>query len=73
MDVRLTISLTKSNILVQNLEAPPIFTNNDYKLDAVHQFTCLGSTITDNLSLDPEVDKSIGKAATTLARLTIRV
>ena len=31
----------------------------------------LGSTITDNLSL--EIDKSIGKAATTIARLTSRV
>ena len=39
----------------------------------VHQFTYLGSTITDNLSLDTELDKRIGKAATTLARLTSRV
>ena len=33
----------------------------------------LGSTITDNLSLDPEIDKRIGKTATTLACLTSRV
>ena len=33
----------------------------------------LGSTSTDNLSLDFEIDKRIGKAATTLARLTSRV
>ena len=37
------------------------------------QFTYLGSTITDNLSLDAEIDKRIGKAASTLARLTARV
>ena len=36
----------------------------------VHHFTCLGSTITDTLSLDVELDKRIGKAATTLACLT---
>ena len=42
-------------------------------LDAVCQFTYLGSTIIDNLSLDAEFDKKIGKAASTLARLTDRV
>ncbi|XP_076043618.1 uncharacterized protein LOC143026733 [Oratosquilla oratoria] len=36
-------------------------------------FTYLGFTITDNLSLDAEIDKKIGKAATTLARLKSRV
>lgn len=39
----------------------------------VHHFTYLGSTVTDTLSLDVELDKRIGKAATTLARLTARV
>ena len=33
----------------------------------------LGSTITDNLSLDAELNKRIGKAATTLGRLATRV
>ena len=33
----------------------------------------LGSTITDNLSLGPEIDKRIRKAATTLTHLTSRV
>ena len=31
-------------------EAPPIITIDEYDLDAVHQLTYLGSTITDNLS-----------------------
>ena len=48
-------------------------TIDDYELDVVEQFTYHGSTITDNLSLDTEIDKRIGKAATTLARLTSRV
>ena len=44
-----------------------------YLPDAVCQFTYLGSTITDNLSMDAEIDKRIGKACPTLARLTARV
>ena len=51
----------------------PVITIDDYELDAVCQFTYLGSTITDNLSLDAEIHKRIGKAASTLARLTARV
>ena len=39
----------------------------------VQQFTYLGSTVTDDLSLDTEINQRIGKAATTLARLTTRV
>ncbi len=41
----------------KNTDALPIITIDDYELDAVHQFTYLGSTITDNLSLDTEIDK----------------
>ena len=72
-DFGLTISLKNANVLGQGTESPPIITIDEYELDAVHQFTHLGSTITDNLSLDAELDKRIGKAATTLARLTTRV
>ena len=72
-DFGLIISLKKTNVLAQDVPAPPVITINDYELEVVHQFTYLGSTITDNLSLDPEIDKRIGKAATTLAHLTSRV
>ena len=72
-DFRLIISLKKTNILGQDIPAPPLITINDYELKVIHQFTYPGSTITDNLSLDPEIDKRIGKAATTLACLTSRV
>ena len=72
-DFGLIISLKKTNILGQDIPAPPVITINDYELKVVHQFMYLGSTITDNLSLDPEIDKRIGKAATTLAHLTSRV
>ena len=72
-DFGLTISLTKTNVLGKDTAAPPVITIDDYELDAVCQFTYLGSTITDNLSLDAEINKRIEKAASTLARLTARV
>ena len=69
----LTISLKKTNVLGQDTPSPPTITIDNYELDVVHEFTYLGSTITDNLSLDSEIDKRIGKAASTLTRLTKRV
>ena len=72
-DFGLTISLKKTNVLGQDTPSPPAITIDDYQLEVVHEFTYLGSTIADNLSLDTEIDKRIGKAATTLARLTTRV
>ena len=71
-DFGLAISLKKTNILGHETEAPPVNTIDDYELDAVCQ-TYLGSIITDNLSLDAEIDAMIGKAASTLARLTARM
>ena len=55
-DFELTISLKKTNVLGQDTEAPPAITIDNYELDAVCQFTYLGSTITDNLSLDTGID-----------------
>ena len=43
------------------------------ELEVVNEFTYLGSTISNNLSLDKEIDRQIGKAASTLARLRTRV
>ena len=71
-DFGLTISLKKMNVLGQETEAPPAITIDNYELDAVCRFTFLGTTITDNLSLDAEIDNMIGKADSTLARLTAR-
>ena len=51
---------------------PSLFIHN-YKLEVVHEFVYMGSSITDNLSIDSELNKRIGKAATTLSRLTKRV
>ena len=57
----------------QDVESPPSITISEHELEAVHDFTYLGSTITDSLSLDSELNKRIGKAATTMSRLTKRV
>ena len=72
-DFGLTISLKKTNVLGQDTMELPAFIIDDYEHDVVEQFTYLGSTITNNLSLDTEIDKRIGKASTTLARLQSRV
>ncbi|XP_036407648.1 uncharacterized protein LOC118793535 [Megalops cyprinoides] len=66
-------SLARLRAKTRVTEAPPVISINDYELNVIHQFTYLGSTITDNLSLDTQIDKRIGKAAITLARLTTRV
>ena len=66
----LTINLAKTQVMVQDIkEIPSLFIHN-YKLEVVHEFVYLGSTITDNLSIDSELNKRIGKAAMTLSRLT---
>lgn len=55
------------------MNTPPVIIIDNHILDVVHQFTYLGSTISDNLSLDAKINKHIGKTATTLGRLTTRV
>ena len=62
----LTISLAKTHVMGQDIkEIPSLFIYN-YKLEVIHEFVYLRSTITDNLSIDNEVNKRIGKAAMTL-------
>lgn len=56
-----------TTVLCQNTLLLPVIY---YKLDGFHQFTYLGSTITDNLSIDAEIDTRIGKTSTTVATLT---
>ena len=69
-DFGLTISLKLTNVLRQDTMELSAITIDDYELDVFEHFTCLGSIITDNLSL---IDKRIRKAATTFARLSSRV
>lgn len=53
--------------------SPPAITNKNYELDPDHQFTYLGSTITDNLSRNTQIDKRVRKATTALTCLTSHV
>ena len=62
----LTITLAKTQVMGQDIkEIPSLFIEN-YKLEIVHEFVYLGSTITDSLSSNIELNKRIGKAATIL-------
>ena len=70
---RLTVSLKKTNILSQDTESQPTISINNYQLDVVKKFTYLGSTVTNTLDMDPELNRRIGRATSTLARLTKRV
>ena len=57
----------------QDIKEIPLLFIHNYKLEVDHEFVYLGSTITDNLSIDRELNKRIRKAAMTLPRLTNRV
>jgi len=69
----LTISLKKTQVMGQATPAPPQMSINGVNLEVVHQFQYLGSTVTDSLSLDAEINKRIGMAFTTLSKLAKRV
>ena len=67
------MSLKKTNVMAQATDNQPKISVDNYELEAVNNFTYLGSTISSNMSLDAEIDKRISKADTTLARLSLRV
>ena len=66
-DFSLNISLKKTKVICQGSEATPALTIKDYTLDVVSQLTYLGSTTPDNVSLDVELGKRTGEAATNMA------
>ena len=57
----------------QGMDSLPSITISTQELEFVYDFVYLGSMISDTLSLDVELDKCIGKAATMFSRLTERV
>ena len=69
----LTISLKKTNVSAQNVPTPPTITIDGVTIEVVHNFAYLGSTISDNLSIDGDLDRRIRKANTIMARLNKRV
>ena len=53
----LTISMAKLQVMGQDIkEIRSLFIHN-YKLEVVHEFVYMRSTITDNLSIDSELNK----------------
>ena len=72
-DFGLTISLKKTQVMGQGVDSPPSITISTQEVEVVHDFVYLSSTISDTLSLDVELDKYMGKAATMFCRLTKRV
>ena len=52
---RLTIGLKKTRVMCQGNEDTPALTIEDYTLEAVSQFTYLGSTTSNNACLDAEL------------------
>nr|XP_054767476.1 uncharacterized protein LOC129274752 [Lytechinus pictus] len=71
-DFGLTISLKKTNIMGQDVRSVPDISIGNYTLQVVENFTYLGSMISSKLSLDPELNVRIGKAATMMSRLSKR-
>ena len=69
----LTISQKKTQVMGQATSMPPTITINGENLEVVNQFQYLGSTATVTLSLNTEINKRIGKASSTLAKLSKRV
>lgn len=66
-DFGLILSLKKTNVMGQGTDDQPRISVDNYEHEAVSHSTYLGSTISSNILLDTEVDKRIGKAATTFA------
>lgn len=69
----LTISLKKTQIMCQDVSSAPNISIGNHTLEVVDKFTYLGSTLSNNLSLEDELNARIGKAATAMARLAKRV
>ena len=67
-DIGLTISLKKTQVMGQGMDSPPSIAISTQELEVVHDFVYLGSMISDTLSLDVELDKRTGKAATTFSQ-----
>ena len=60
-DFGLIISLKKTQVMGQDTDSPKAISINDHELDVINDFVYLGSTISDTLSLDAELNKRIGK------------
>ncbi|XP_046577213.1 uncharacterized protein LOC124285103 [Haliotis rubra] len=69
----LMISLKKTNFSAQVASHAPSISISDYTLEVTEDFMYLGSTIATSQSLDIEINRWIGKASATMAKLSKRV
>ncbi len=64
----LTITLKKTEVMVQETDSPPSINIRDYDLNPVSHFQYLGSTISSNLSLEPAINTRMAKAAGAMSK-----
>ena len=69
----LTINIKKTELMSQDAEIPPSIYIDGSNFSVVDNFKCLALTISNNLSLDVEINACIGKADTVMANLNKRV
>ncbi|XP_059049895.1 uncharacterized protein LOC131844918 [Achroia grisella] len=67
------VNTKKTVVLTQGIQEAPLISLNGTLLEVVDRFCYLGSTVSNNLSLEAEIDSRIGKAATMFGRLSTRV
>ena len=67
--VGLRISIKKTKVMSINVKHPKNIVVDGNNLDHVHQFTYLGSTLTDENNVDKEVNIRIGRATATFKSL----
>ena len=70
---KLSISLKRVKVMCQSSEATLSLTIKDYTLDAMRSLPILAPPLLYNASLDLEIGKRIGKAATNMSKLCARV
>ena len=70
--IGLTISIKETNVMIQDVIAPPSINNDNVTFDVVDQFTYLSSTITSNLSVDAEINTHKERAAAVMSKLNKR-
>ncbi|XP_077861965.1 uncharacterized protein LOC144343121 [Saccoglossus kowalevskii] len=69
----LTISIKKTEVMAQDPQIPPSIQIDDSQLTVVDNFRHLDSNISQNLSLDAEINARIGKPTGVMSKLTKRV
>ena len=69
----LTISLKKTNDTAHGTETHPNITSDGYTVGVVENFINTGSTISSSLSIHPEINSRVVKAATVMVKMNQRV